>query len=501
MSAIVEAISYIFTWPNLLFLVGGTIISIVFGAIPGLGGIVAMSLILPLTFALEPGQAMILLSASVGGAAFGGSISAILFNVPGTGGNLASTLDGYPMSKQGRAAEAIGISATASALGAILGLVVLALLIPVMGFLLATFRSPEFFWVAVLGLLAVSSVAQENLMKGVISTAFGLALTFVGIPPISPQARFTFGSTYLLGGMPLVPLLIGIFAVSEILLLFSRGGTITRATAEDGRADETGDGGPPERVDSVWRGVRSVLENPVVFLRSALTGTLIGILPGAGGSIATFIAYGQTANASKHPERFGQGEPTGLLSSEAANDSAFGGALLPTVVFGIPGGAVTAVLLGGFIMHGITPGSEMLNENLYILYAIIGTLILSNVMTSAWGVLFAQHLKRITEIPVFVIIPPILAFSMLGTFLIRNNTLDLVVALVFGVIGIAMIRFGYSRVALILGFILGPIIERRFLLSLNLSDSGALIFFTRPASMVLVVVIAFTLAVILTRLR
>ena len=478
-SSFFVALEMVLSWPTIAFVVIGTFIGMGFGAIPGLGGVIALALLVPVTFGMESTWAMVLFGATMGGVAFGGSISAILINVPGTAPNAATLLDGFPLAQQGRAAEALGAAATASALGAIFGLVVFVAIIPVARVLILSFTQPEFFWLAIFGLTIIAVVSRGNLLKGILAGGFGLILSTIGFGNVTGEVRYGFGIQYLYDGISLVVALIGLFALAEVIRMIADGGTI----AEDAQAvtDRAG----------VVRGMKAVLARPRLFLRSCVTGVLVGAVPGAGGTIATFISYMQAVQASDDPESFGRGNIEGVIASEATNDAKDGGTLLPTVVFGIPGGSVTAVLLGALTMHGLSPGRNLIEENLHMLYLLVLSLLGANILTSTVGLLTANHFSKLTNIRVERLVGPITIVCFVGAYALRMNLIDVGVALLFGFIGYAMYVFDYSRIALVLGLILGPIAEKSFHLALRISDVGPLIFFQNPISLVLV---ALTLA-------
>ena len=479
--AAVTALTTIFSWPIIAFVLIGTFIGMVFGAVPGLGGTIAIALLIPVTFGMDAGPAIVLFASTLGGVAFGGSISAILINVPGTGPNAATLLDGYPMSQQGRAGEALGVSATASALGAIFGLVILISILPVARQIVLAFQPPEFFWLAIFGLTIIAVATEGSLMKGIIAGGVGLMLSLIGYAGTTGEYRYGFGTEYLWDGIDLVVALIGLFAIAEVINMIRKGGTI--AQTDDFVGSRSG----------VLKGAKEVIKRPSLFLRSAAIGTLIGMVPGAGGTVANFISYIQAVQTSSEPETFGTGNLEGVLASEAANDAKDGGALIPTLIFGIPGSAAMAVLLGGLQFHGVTPGRALLEEQLSLLFLIIASLLISNILTSVVGLTFANHFAKLTKVPVKLLTAPILVICLVGAFALRNNMGDVIVALAFGLVGYFMIVFGYSRVAVVLALILGPIAERNFLQSRQIWNNDYSVFFTRPISLVLVIVTVISL--------
>jgi putative tricarboxylic transport membrane protein len=482
-----EAFLTLFAWPNIGYAIAGTIIGLVFGAIPGLGSVISLSLLIPLSFGMEATSAMILFGTSMGGAKFGGSVTAILMNTPGTAGNVVSTFEGYPLSQQGRSEEAIGISATASALGAIFGLVILLALIPVASTIILSFGAPENFWIALLGLVAVGVLGEGDIVRSLAIGGAALMLSFIGFSNISGVYRYGLDTQYLWDGIQLIPVIIGVFAVTEAIRLTKEASTIDQSDTED--------------TSSVLEGVYQVFRHPFVFFRSSATGTLVGLIPGLGGLIASFISYFQTVQASDDPDKFGTGVVEGFIATESSNDAMDGGALLPTVTFGIPGSPVMAVLLGGFLFHGLSPGLSMLSDDLNVLIMLILALALSNVVSSTIGLVLGGRLAEITRVPVKTIVPLILAVSVFGVFALRNNMLDVVVAAVFGIIGYVMVAFDYSRITLILGLILGPILEGAFYQSLQFSGGSYSIFVTRPVSVGIIIVMVLIIGVAYRKMR
>ena len=480
LDALLAGAAALFAWPAILYVFVGVVAGLFFGALPGLGGPVLLALLLPVTFGFASGDAMILLGSALGGVAFGGSVSAILINTPGTPANAATTFDGYPMTQQGRAKEALGIAATASAMGAVLGIVVLVLLIPVARQIILSFGPPEFFWISLLGLFSIALVTKGHFLKGLVSAALGLLITFVGFSGTTGTYRFGFGTTFLFGGIGLIPVLIGLFAVAESVSLTMKTGSIAERRSHDL-------GG------STLRGVLTVFRNWTVFLRSSFIGVLIGVIPGVGGAVANFIAYSYAVQMSDEPETFGHGNPQGVIASEAANDAKDGGTLLPTVVFGVPGSTTAAIILAGLLLHGLTPGEALLTEDLPVLFTLLLALVMANLLTSLIGLVGAEQLARIAYVRTTLIVPAILVISFVGSFVVQHALVDVFIAALFGLVGYAMIQFDYSRVAMIIAVVLGPIVENSFIRTLQLSRGDYTIFVTRPVSAVLVALVLLTL--------
>ena len=478
LSEAVNAASLMFQWPDCLLLVAGTLIGELFGALPGLGGVVALALLIPLTYEMTMVQAMMLLMTAQGGSAFGGSISAILINIPGESVNAATTLDGYPLAKQGKAATALGASATASALGAIFGVLVLMFSIPLMYKIALVFGPPEMFALAILAMTTIAAVTEGSLLKGFIAAGLGVLISFIGFNRVIGGVRFTFGSAYLWDGITLMPVVIGLFAIAQAIDLGVKGVPI----AEKAQLIR----------GSVWEGIKSIFKHKWVFLRSSLTGTLIGIIPGVGGAVANWLAYGQAVQMSKEPESFGKGNIQGVIAPEAANDAKDGGALIPTLALGVPGSAYCAVLLGAFLVHGVIPGPTLFEQQMNIIWVIIFSLVVSNILTSVIGVVLARHLVKVTTIPAVFLAPIVFILSLLGAFSARLDITDALVAFIFGIIGYFMMKYRFPRVSLLIALILGYMAEKTFFQSLQLARGSYAIFVTRPMTVILFVVAIFS---------
>jgi len=468
--------------PNaILMLLLGNVIGLVFGVLPGLGGSIAMALLIPITIGMNPHEAMILLVSIMGGVPVGGSISAIILNVPGTPVNAATCFDGFPMTRKGEGAKAIGISACASGLGALVGVVVLIFTIPLARLLIFSFTPPEFFMLTIFGLTTIAAVSTANIIKGLIAAGVGMMLAFLGFDPITGTQRFTFGIAYLWDGFVLIPFLIGIFAIAEVINFYVEGGSIAHVTTIK------------QKWGDVLQGVKEVFRHKVCFLRSSIIGTVIGAIPGVGGAVANFLAYSAAVQSSPHPERFGTGEVEGIIAPEAANNSKDGGALIPTIAFGIPGSAETVVLLGGLLFHGLVPGPLMFKENMDLIWTLIFTLVFSNVLASTLAILFANTLTRLTLIKVHWIIPVVLILTLVGAYGVRESPGDIVVAVLFGIVGYAMIRFRYPRVSVVIALVLGKMAETSFHQTLMISQGSYLYFLSRPISLILFMLTIFSL--------
>jgi putative tricarboxylic transport membrane protein len=471
--AILFALDKVFFWKNFFYVSLGTAVGLVFGALPGLSSVISLSLFLPLTFGMEPMSAMFLYSGLMGANPFGGSISAILINTPGTAQNIATVFDGYPMSQRGEAGRALAISATASALGAVFGILILIILLPLVRKAVLAFGPPEFFMMVMFGIIAVVVAARGNMVKGIFSAGLGIVFSLMGRSSLTGTIRFNFGTIYLWDGIPLIPFMIGLLAIAEMISL----GTKKQVTIAS-REVAAGFSG-------LWQGIKDVFKHKVCFFRSAGIGTTIGIIPGIGGAVANVLAYTVALQTSSHPETFGKGDPEGVIAPESANNAKDGGALLPTVGFGIPGSAEMAVLLGAFILHGLTPGPLLIKDHLEIVWALIIGLALSNLLASSFGLLASRILIKITRIHLSYVIPVVVAVCLIGAFAIRNDIWDVLLAMIFGFVGFGLRTFGFPIITLVMGYVLGAMAEISFNQSLMMSDTGYRIFFLRPISLIL----------------
>lgn len=468
-----EVLGTLLSWPTLGLVLLGVFVGIVGGALPGVGGALTVAIAMPFTLTMGNTNAIILLISIYNGVMYGGSISSILFNVPGDASAAATTLEGYPMTKQGRAIDALTISALSSGLGDLLGALVIILLLPVMVSVVLMFGTPEYFLVAVLGLSLIIVVSEGSFLKDAMAGGLGVLVATVGVAPMLPTERYTFGILGLYEGIDFVAALIGIFAVSEMLRLSRRSGSISR----EGDVDLSG---------SVITGAKKVLGRPITVIKSTLIGLFVGAIPGSGGSVSTFIAYGEAKRSSDNPEKFGDGAEEGVVATESANNATVSGSLIPTLTFGIPGSTTTAVLIGALMLHGVRPGPALFGEQITLTYSIFATLVICSFVIIVFGLLVVRWAGYITTINTDIIIPIIITLSVLGTFSLNANYIDVLVVLVMGVVGYLMETYEYSIVAFLLGLILGPIAEENLYRSLQLSGGDFGIFLSTPLRMILV---------------
>jgi putative tricarboxylic transport membrane protein len=458
---------------SIVSLLMGMTMGAIFGLLPGLGGILSMAVALPFSYGMEPMHAMFLFAGIMSSEGFGGAIPAILLNTPGTAQNAATCLDGYPMARNGEGGRAIAIAATSCLVGSVGGVVVTLALLPIVKPLVYSFGYPEFFWLTALGLITIAVAAKGNMIKGLVGGGLGVLISMVGYTEMFGVFRYTMGSEYLWDGIPLVPFVTGLFAISELIIYTSRGGS-TATLVDVSQSVNWG--------RQAVKGIMDVLSRPMLAARSAIVGAVVGIIPGLGGPVASFVSYTVAMRSSKHPEEYGKGTPEGILACETAMDAKDGGALLPTVAFGIPGSPDQAILLGGFIIHGLQPGPLMIRDHMEIVYALLLGIVFSQVVLSGLGILIAPLMARISLIPSRVIAPFVLMLVFFGAYMEKINIFDLGLAVLAGLFGYFLRRCGFPLVTVVMGFILGPLAERAFLQSLQMADGSYLVFITRPIS-------------------
>jgi putative tricarboxylic transport membrane protein len=487
---LVNALSVLFEWPNPLWLVGGVLFGMLIGFLPGMAGSVALALLIPISFTMEPQQAVLFLIAAYSPAGFGGMLTSILVNTPGSPENAATTFDGYPMAKQGRAGAAIGAATAASVLGGLFGTAVLLALIPPAQEFVLAFSYPEFLMMAVVGLTVIAVVTDRNTFKGLAAAGIGFLLAFIGLEPITGSPRFTFGEIYLWDGLNIVPVLIGLFAGAEILALYGKGTAISDGDVADTAARARA----ATRDDPVtfWQGVASAFRHWFLVIRSSVIGTIIGVIPGVGGAVSGFLAYSHAKQSSRSPERFGKGAVEGVISAESANDAKEGGSLLPTVAFGIPGTVGMAILLGALIMQGIPAGPTLMIEHVDIVYTLVIGMVVAKFVAPivVWAV--AKHATRLTALRPGLFTPLIAVAALVGSYTTALEINDVALALIFAYIGYAMRRYGWSRVALIIALVLGELVERSYY-QMTATFGSPSVILTRPISAVLAGVCALVL--------
>ncbi|MCV6606289.1 MAG: tripartite tricarboxylate transporter permease, partial [Porticoccaceae bacterium] len=444
----------------------------------------AVALCIPITFTLPPEISLILLGAVYVSSVYGGSVTAILLRAPGTDASIATALDGYPLAKSGRASEALGMATVASLFGGLVSVILLLALAPLLTHAALSFGAQEYTLLGVLGLITIIGVVSENIAKGLLATAVGLLLACIGLDDVTGAQRYTFDVGALFDGIPLLPMLIGLFSVSQAFTLCvpKTGGIL------DEKSDVFVGGKMLPSLGDIKRSLKTMF-------RSSMIGSGVGILPGAGTSIAAFISYNEARRKSGNPDNFGKGELEGVAASESANNAVTGGTLIPTLTLGIPGNAVTAVFVGGLTIHGMIPGPSLFTDHAETTYTLIFSLLFANILFAVMGILLAPHLAKITKVPGAILGPVILTFSVIGTYALRSEMLDVWLALAFGVLGYFMDRWRYPTAPMVIAVILGPIVEVNFRRSMQISNGDISTFFERPISLVLLALIAMVFIV------
>ncbi|MGE5485877.1 MAG: tripartite tricarboxylate transporter permease [Ignavibacteriales bacterium] len=466
---------------NILLIVGGAILGLVMGALPGLTVTMATVLIVSLTFGWPMTRALAVIMGAYSGAVTGGLVSAITLNIPGTAAAVATVFDGYPMARRGEAGRAIGLGMTQSLIGGILGGTALAIGAPLISSVALKLGAAEYCLLGVWGLTVVSSLGTGSIVKGLISAVLGLLIAAVGLDPITGEARLSFGMTYLKGGIGYIPALIGLFGMKEVLNNISAGNVqATRIRQNCGL---------------IFPSLAELVRLFPLTIKSALLGVFIGALPGTGGDIAALLAYGNAKRSVKNPSRpFGTGAMEGLAAPEAANNAAVGGALIPLLTLAIPGDSVTAVMLGAFLLHGLQPGPLMMSQQPEMFYMVAAFYFIAQLCMFVLGVLGSPVLIRLLSIKGDVLMPAVTVLCVVGAYAIQSSISDVWVMMLFGLIGFGLDRIKVPVGPMVLGIILGPLVDTEFRKAYLLSKGQVLLsFVSRPGSIILLLMIAFTL--------
>lgn len=470
---------------NLLLVLLGTVVGIIVGALPGFTPTMGIAVLLPLTYTMHPTSGLVFLGAIYCGSMFGGSISAILINTPGTSAAAATAMDGYKMTLSGRAHEALTEAATASFWGGILSVFALIFLAPPLAKIAFAFGPQEKFVMALFGLTIIASLTAKSVLKGLMMGCVGLLVACVGMDPVNGLSRFTFGESFLMGGINMVPCVIGLFSVSQVL-----------STLMDPLSPADKDSIAQFKSAKVT--LKDLVRYPVTYIRSAVIGIIIGIIPGTGGDVASYVSHNFGKMLSKKPDEFGNGSREGIACCESANNAVTGGTLIPTLTLGVPGNATTAVLLGGLTIHGLTPGYGLFTSEQHITYPFIFALFIANILMLLIGLFGAKRFALVTLTPKNILCGCVLMLSMLGAYAIHGNVKDVFVMLVFGVLGFLLKAYKYNVVPVVLGLILGPIAEEglsQMLLLNKQSMSTALgSLFTRPICLLLMACIVLSIS-------
>lgn len=454
----------------------GVTIGVFIGMLPGLTSTMGVALLIPVTFSFPPAVGLALLGGIYLASTFSGSISAILLNIPGTPSAVATCQDGYPMTRNGKAGRAVGLSVFASCIGGIFSAIVLLFMAPVLSELSLMLGAPEYFLLALFGVTIIASLSEGNMLKSLMGGVLGLIISLIGMHPLTGEMRLTLGQPSLYDGIPLVITLIGLYSIPEVISILTD--------------DTTSQKSETSQFTGALTTLKDVLAQRLNVVRSCVIGTLVGIVPGAGQSIASFIAYDAAKRSSRTPEQFGKGSEEGLVAAETANNAVTGGSLVPLLTLGVPGNAVSAVLMGGLIIHGLTPGPILFDNSPDVAYGFIFSLLFSNLLFVPIGLLVAKYCVKVILLPKEILAASILTLAVMGSYAIRGQVSDIVLMLSIGVIGYLFMFFSVSRAPMVLGLVLGTMAESNLARALTLvrGDVGELLlqFITRPFSLALV---------------
>lgn len=458
---------------NLFLCFLGCVMGTLVGVLPGMGPVAAISILLPSTYHMSPVSAIIMLAGIYYGAMYGGSTTSILVNIPGESASVITCLDGYQMARQGRAGKALGISAFGSFIAGTIATILIMLAAPPLARIALVFGPPEYFALMILGLAMLIYLAMASMLKALIMACFGVVLGTIGTDPIHGVERFIFGSYTLMDGVGLVPVLMGLFGISEVLL------TVEQSTQVDVYKTRIGKLLPT--LEDWGKSIKPIL-------RGTFIGFFIGILPGGTAVVSSFSAYIVEKKLSKHPEKFGTGMIEGVAAPEAANNSASQGSFIPLLTLGIPSNVVMAVLLGALLIQGVTPGPLLIKKYPEIFWGVIGSMYIGNLMLLLLNLPLIGIWVKLLKVPYAIMFPMILFFCLLGVYTVNNNWVEIIIMIIFGGIGYLMRKFGYEGAPLVLAFVLSPMLENAFRQALIMSGGSFDIFFTRPISLVLLLV-------------
>lgn len=479
MSDILYGLLNALTLINLVAAFGSVAVGIIVGALPGLSAAMGVALLIPITFGMPADTALISLAGVYCGAIYGGSISAILLHTPGTSSAAATAIDGYQLTLKGKAGKALATATIASFIGGLLSTIALYTLSPPLANLALKFGPTEYFWLSIFGLTIIAGVSSQSMLKGLISGALGLVISTIGMDPMLGIPRFSFGSTSLLEGLPFTATLIGLFSMSQVLVLAEK-----EIKAMDKAKELT------DKVYLTWEEIKRILPTS---LWSTIIGTVVGILPGAGGTIASFIGYNEAKRFSKNKEEFGKGSIEGVAGAEAANNAVTGGSLIPTLTLGIPGNSVTAILLGGLVIQGLRPGPDLFTVHGKITYTFFAGFAVVNVFMLILGLFGVRFFAKVSTVKDSILIPIIFVLSVIGSYAINNRMSDVWVMFIFGVIGYFVKKFDLNAAAIVLALILGPIGETGLRRTLIMNDGNIMSLFNSTISWVLIVLSAMSL--------
>lgn len=472
-SDLVMGLSVAITPINLVYLLVGAMVGMVVGVIPGFGPSAGLAILLPVTFGMDPVGAIMMLAAIYYGAMYGGTITSILLNTPGESATVASTFDGFPLAKKGRAGPALVMQAVASFVGGTVGVILITILAPLFSQVSRSFGPPEYFLLAAMGMLTLIVMIGTNWKLGVVSALIGFALGTVGVDLETGQGRYTFGSAELIGGIYFIPIAIGLFGLGELFYAFYSG------------LHKTGSGGiiQIDKKARFWPDAQDFISTRWTMARHSVLGFVVGVIPGAGATIASLMAYSTERSLSKTPEKFGQGEMAGLVAPETANNAASSGAMIPLLTLGIPGSASTAVLLAAFMLWGLRPGPLFMEQNPELAWGLIASMYLGNMVLLAISVFAIPLFVQLIKVPYRILGPAVVVICTLGTFSVNASFVETYLMFAAGIVGFFMRLYGFSPAALVLALVLGPLAEEALRQTLTISRGSFGIFLERPASL------------------
>lgn len=480
MSGIAQGIFSLADPMILLMIFAGTVFGVVIGALPGLTSTMGVALLVPVTFGMSPEMGLALLGAIYCSSTYSGAISAILINIPGTPANCCTILDGYPMTQKGESGRAIALATSASAFGGFISIFALLFMAPPLAEFALKFGAQEYFLLALFGVSVIASLSDRNMLKGLWAGALGLFLSIIGMHPLTGDVRFTAGIAELYSGLPIVIALIGLYSIPEVISSLS------------------GSDNSEKQVNAVGSGVISqmmeLFKYKMLIFRATVIGIIVGIVPGAGSSIASFVAYDDAKRSSKTPELFGTGSPEGVIASETSNNAVVGGSLIPALTLGVPGNAVSAVLIGGLMIHGLKPGPTLFIENSGIVYSFIMSLFVSNLAFIPVGLFIARYGIKLIETPASILGPLVIGLAVMGSYAINMSAVEIMLMLGIGLIGFLMKEFDVPREPLVLGLVLGSMAEGELARAFSLvHGSVPMLLKSMARSPLSLVIIALTL--------
>ncbi|MCF6269790.1 MAG: tripartite tricarboxylate transporter permease [Melioribacteraceae bacterium] len=486
---IIESFIHLISSPETItFMIFGVAFGVFLGALPGFGATLGIAMLIPFTFGMDPNVALPMLAGIYSGAIYGGGITAIMVGIPGTSAAAATVLDGFAMTQNGQSTKALTTSAVSSAFGGFVGGFSLLLLAPILARFTLWFGPAEYFMLAIFGLTIIATVVGKSMLKGIIAGLLGLSLSLIGLDPITGEPRYVFGEILLLDGLPLIPVILGLFAFPQSLKMINDALSGKSGTLSGRKGMSTG---PAVKI-------KELLANWKTMLRSGILGTLIGIIPGAGANIACWIGVSEAKRASKHPEKFGTGITEGVIAAEAANNATEGGSLIPMLTLSIPGSGASAVMFGALMIHGMVPGPDLFTKYAAVTYNYIWAIIINSVFLLFIGYYGSRIFARMANIPVKFLAPVMIVITLLGAFATRQLNFDIGITIIIGTITYLLLTNGFSAPPILLGFILGPIAEKGFRRALLISQGDYSVFFTRPISLV---ILALTILSIYSVLR